>query len=292
MRTDTRRPMHSRRSYGDRGRAPTAPMYWGWSHANERMEMMDLASYLDAYRVGYQQASDDMQARWQQYADALLGGAVPPGPTGLRTGHHRHQHEHHHGCEHCEAGHGWERHEHHGDCCHECHDDCSCECCISNDADVVVYARCGEVRVVPIEIENDTRRARPDVTVEVSDVRTAGGRVLPWAVRLDTEGPLTLEPCSRTTIELAVQVSCGERTVEKPAPAEPVRGAKGKASAEQETTGAVSVDRTATDVDRCEVGYLSVRVEGCLLRPIVIAVAARPKHCDAFVMGCSCSCCC
>ena len=58
----------------------------------------------------------------------------------------------------------------------------------------MVYARCGEFRVIPIEIENETRKVREDVSVEVSDVRSAGGRDLGWQVGIDKQGPLTLQP--------------------------------------------------------------------------------------------------
>ena len=319
MRTDSSHHLdrHRRHQRDPRDRVPTAPMYWGWSHANRQMEMMDLAGFLDAYRIGYQQATDDLQARWQALTNPVVGGPPPPmwgrGPVaGPRHGpghhddHHRRMHHgwsrHGEGCEHCEHCDADDCHDcRGGDDGHRCGDrgcrddrDCGCECCISRDADVVVYSRCGELRRIPIEIDNDTRRARDDVTVEVSDVRSAGGRSLPWVVELDRQGPLTLDACSTTTIELVVGVICEETQKPQPAPDESERprasSKKPPAATAMTTQGAVG--RVTGDVDRCEVGYVTVRVEGCLLRPIVVAIAAVPKHCGAARASCSCSCCC
>jgi hypothetical protein len=49
--------------------------------------------------------------------------------------------------------------------------------------------------------------------------------------------------------------------------------------------------RRGGDVDSCEVGYVTVRLGGCLVRPIVVAIAAVPPACGAYCAGCSCSCC-
>ena len=107
--------------------------------------------------------------------------------------------------------------------------DCRCDCCIV-DADYVVYARCFERRVVPIQIENDTRKVREDVTLDVSEVRSAGGRVLPWKVSVLPQSPLTLEPCSTTEIDLVVEIECRD-TSQKPEPQD--QPAPGKAAAQK-----------------------------------------------------------
>lgn len=255
------------------------------------MEMMDLAEYADAYRTGYQQVMDEYQNQWDTMVSAMAPGG---GPRPMRHHHGRHDHsgsapwceqcghEHHEGC--CGDDHA------HGPCDHH---DCTCDCCVSADADVVVYARCGETRIVTIEIDNDTRREREGVTFEVGDVRTSGGRLLPWAVQLDQQGPVTLEPCSRTTLLLQVTIRCGEN--------EDVGDSGGSAPsarrrASRGTEGEVAVaERVATktpDVDHCEVGYATVTVRGCLLRPIVVAIAVLPRQCGAHRVMCSCSCCC
>lgn len=290
--------MHGTRSYRHHrpsaGPGPYAPQpYWGWSHQNQRMEYMDYPSYMDSIRQGY----DAFGGLWSQMQPGAGTGAppwpgvgYPYGPAAPASGgprharHHRHDHGHdeHHwdrdwGCEHRDCGCG--HHERCDDCerhgGHRCGEhDCRCECCIV-DADIVVYAHCGETRVIPIEVANDTRKIREDIEVHVSEVRSAGGRVLPWAATLHPAGTVTLQPCSKTHLELIVHISCGE---------------KGDQAAQGEAAEP-SRERVA-DVDRCEVGYVTVRLEGCVIRPIVVAVAALPLSCDSYRTGCSCSCCC
>jgi hypothetical protein len=159
-----------------------------------------------------------------------------------------------------------------------------------------VVAHCGEVRVVPVEIDNDTRKVRENVTVEVTEMRTAGGRVLPWRTVIHPEGPLTLQPCSRTKLEILVEIDCraeGDRTADRPDAAEekPAAGRRRAVKAEEQVA-AVAVDRdTTADLDESLVGYFTVRLGGCVTRPIVVAVVALPLTCDSYRTHCSCSCC-
>ena len=214
-------------SYAPRG----APMYYGWSHDESRMQMMDLPDYLDSFRLGYERALGDLQSQLagltQAYAPQgnVMYGYAPSGPyqpqpggRGQPHGGHHPHHDHDCGCE-CHDHHGHHGHEHHGHGHHDhrghgcgCghYDDCRCDCCIV-DADYVVYARCLERRVVPIQIDNDTRKPREDVTLEVSEVRSSGGRVLPWKVRVNPQSPITLAACSTTEIDLLVEIECGDQ---------------------------------------------------------------------------------
>jgi hypothetical protein len=146
--------------------------------------------------------------------------------------------------------------------------------------DVVVYAHCGEIRVVPVEVANDTRRDREDVNVEISDIRTAGGTVLPWQALINPSGSLTLPACSTTKLELLVHVVCGKSD---PPKGKPDADALQAAVAQRTDTG---------DVDGCEVGYVTIRLGGCVVRPIVVAIAVLPDRCDAYRVDCACSCCC
>jgi hypothetical protein len=265
-------------------------MYYGWNPDAAQMQMMQLPEYLDAFRLSYERALEDLQGQvatlTQMYAPT---GYAPPGPPqrwrgrGGRSeqhGHHKHEHEH--------------DHDHHHD--HDCgcghRDDCRCDCCIV-DADYIVYARCFERRVVPIQIENDTRKVREDVELEVSDVRSSGGRVLPWKVAARPGSPLTLAPCSTTEIDLIVDIRCGDDTDDDGKPATPRKATAQKATAAraQEEAAATRGTLELQDVDDCEVGYVTVRVGGCLIRPIVVAIAVLPRDCDAYHAGCSCSCC-
>lgn len=320
-----------------RAHAESAPYtsrpYWGWSHNNQRMEFMDLPSYVGSVQQGYDAAFGDLVARMQQAgAPAVAAGQAAaqfpaPGPWPVRGDHGHHEHGHHDHCDHDDGHHehGHHEHGHRGHGCHEhgphrtgrceCEDredecwhdrecrgcehdrrrehdgcrghDCRCDCCIV-DADIILYAHCGEVRVVPIEVANDTRKVRENVDVQVSEVRSAGGTVLAWHTVMRPEGPLTLEPCSRTRLELMVYVACGsdqgKASPDQPATAE---------DAPSDVLSALAAQREpGSDVDRCEVGYVTIRLGGCLVRPIVVAIAALPLACDSYRTGCSCSCCC
>jgi len=327
--------MKATRTYGpswQRGswQAASPSTYIGWSHRNARLEMMDLPAYIDSFRQSYETLRE-------AYSSALGGGSSPGqlygaaapwygesysagGPDASWTehgghrsrGHRRHRQEHGHERD-CECG----GHRHHNErACgcggHRRHNErdcgcrpeagCRCECCVQ-DADIVVYAHCGEVRVVPIEIENDTRKVREDVTVDVTEIRTASGRTLPWQTLVTPEGPLTLEPCSTTKLEILVHIVCGEavdqsRQATEPALAAAEKKRPGKTEEQPSPTDPdvsnriLASGRGTGDLDECVVGYLTVRLGGCVTRPIVVAIAALPDSCDSYRTGCSCSCCC
>jgi hypothetical protein len=294
------------------------------------MEFMDLPTYVDSMRQGYNNAVDNLLTGMQQMGSAVPGAtagtqpAMPglqPGAMGYHHGHdphhgygggcghpeHEHEYRHawhhpHHGCG-CDHEHD---HDHDGrGCCddrddhwkgHWRHRDCRCDCCIV-DADIVVFARMGEIRVVPIEVANDTRKVRENVEVSVSEIRSGGGKALPWATLVNPRGPLTLEPCSRTKLELLVHIGCEPSQV--PDKAENPSRARGAAKAASEPATstepldlAVARREGCPDVDCCEVGYTTIRLDGCVIRPIVVAIAVLPLQCDAYRAGCSCSCCC
>lgn len=174
---------------------------------------------------------------------------------------------------------GWHHHEHHGphghhhghDCgCDDCRgDDCACRCCIG-DADLVVRARLGERRVLPVTIENDRRRER-EIRLELGDFTSRGGR--PGLVKgaLLSPAELTLGPCRSAQAVIGIDV-------EGP---EPEEGDKGG-----------DEQRRRPDVDDCEVAYADLRIAGCDNRPVRIAVAVLPRDCHAYPVDCcSCGCC-
>jgi hypothetical protein len=154
------------------------------------------------------------------------------------------------------------------------------------DADVLVHARCGELRRVPVVFENDTRRER-QVKLELDKFMTAGGRDLGWPAQL-SETEFTLRGCDEHTVILSVQVRCepantpGSTDTKPNTPAGTVSTAPAAAAANVRTGGSV---------DRCEVAYARLRADGCLVRPAVIAVAVLPDNCDAYRRPCSCGCC-
>lgn len=305
---------HGQRGPGSRREATGTPMYWGWSPDSGRMEMMDLRRYVDSLRAGYDRSLEDLYQRMSALSGAFGGGAPWMPAAGTAPGRRRHG-SHGPGCcdddadepdGGCGHGHHHGRHRHGQGCGHhhrkerDCadDDDCRCECCIV-DADIVVYARCGEVRVVPIEIDNDTRKDREDVELEVSGFRSGGGRELPWKAAITPPGPLTIKGCSTARLELLVAVVCPSApSSDDPAagpkaakePARPSSVAAG-APADQLVRLATNVRHTGA-VDSCTVGYLTVRVGGCLVRPIVVAVAVLPDDCGAYSAPCSCGDCC
>jgi hypothetical protein len=154
--------------------------------------------------------------------------------------------------------------------CPSCQSDpCQCNCCVSS-ADLVVEARLGEQRIVPVIIENHWRRER-DITLELSswtqpsaDVTVTGAVVTPTT--------LTLAPCGQTIVVLRIDVG---PTAPAPDPA-----------------GNNEQQRVLPDVSRCEVSYADLRITGCDLRSIRIAVAVMPRDCDAYTVDCDCACCC
>jgi len=168
-------------------------------------------------------------------------------------------------------------------------DDRHCECHVC-DADVLVQARCGEVRRIPVTFENATRRERP-VKLELESFKTADGRDLKWTFLL-SETEFTLKPCDEHTVTVAVQLRCeafgGEATpADSPIPKETDTAAGVRLG---NVSGAVNSPRFGS-VDRCEVAYARLRADGCLIRPIVIAVAVLPDDCDSLHHSCGCGCC-
>jgi hypothetical protein len=152
------------------------------------------------------------------------------------------------------------------DCCDSCQrDDCACRCCIG-DADLVIYARLGEVRIIPIRIENTRRRERT-INLEFSGWTTRGGRKVPVQTQIQPDGEFNLPACSEREVRLRVDV-------------------------QQAPTGDQpdSTNRLP-DVDDCMVLYGDLRVEGCEIRPVRIALALLPLDCDPYVIECGCTCC-
>jgi hypothetical protein len=166
-------------------------------------------------------------------------------------GPHEHHHHHHHG---------------HPCGCGDCReDDCACRCCIG-DADLVVRARLGERRVLPVTIENDRRRER-EIRLELSEFTSRGGR--PGIVKggLLSPAEFTLGPCQTGQSVIGIDVE----------------GADAEKGDEA---------RRRPDVDDCEVAYADLRIVGCDNRPVRIAVAVLPRDCHAYPVDCcSCGCC-
>jgi hypothetical protein len=250
------------------GRGPE--LFYGYCSDTRRMRMMDYADYVRNMRRAYSDMCAAMYRSAQGSMNALLASmqsAMPQahpwwkhGDCGCGPSHEAwHRVPWHHDCGCHEGPHG-----HHG---HDCH----CSCCICG-ADAVEYVHCGEQRLIPLLFENDTRRER-DVRLELGAFATASGQELGWQAAF-SETAFTLPPCGRKTVLLSVNVDCG-----KLVPQSPPAGVEGG-----------NANRLPS-VDECKVGYATVRAEGCLVRPLVVAVAVLPNDCGAHKAPCGCGCC-
>jgi hypothetical protein len=225
------------------------------------MRMMNMPDYVRNVQTGYTNMAQVPTMLWQQMA----GTAQNPSASQGYESYQKHgSHERHHG------------HKKHGCGCHE-REDCGCECCI-RCADTVEYARCGETRKIPITFDNDSRRERP-VTLELGSLLTDGGKKLDWPVSL-SETQFTLGPCGEKTVLLTVTVNCGQSDTN------PVTGTN------VDATPPPNQAAPAVSIESCVVGYVTVRADGCMIRPIIVAIAALPDRCGAHHIGCLCGCCC
>ena len=177
------------------------------------------------------------------------------------------------------------RHRHEQDCCHErghrCdHDDCQCRCCI-HDADLVIQTYLGERRVVPLLIENSRRRER-QITLALSEFTTPDQSAFAIAGQILAPTTFVLEACQEREAILVVQTT----------PNQP--GFTFEGGSDVPPTGAADQPpdrRQIPDVEECRVFYADLRVEGCDIRPIRIALVILPRDCDPFEIDCHCSCC-
>jgi hypothetical protein len=235
-------------------------MYYGYCQRSQQYRMMDFPEYVSNMHEGVSRMVNDSASAYQDmfrgYPNVAGGTATMPGSA---TRHHHHRD--------CDCG----CREHRG--CRDCH----CECCVC-DADILVHVRCGELRRIPLTFDNDTRRDRP-VTLELGKFLTSGGRDLGWTAKL-SETSFTLHPCDEHTVLLGVGIQCD---------ANKTPGTTNQPPATGDVTNRIDVP--GGTVDRCEVGYATIRAEGCLTRPIVVAIAVLPDDCDAYHHPCGCDCC-
>jgi hypothetical protein len=247
-------------SRADRGPS----IYYGYCGREGRYRLMDLPEFVSNVQQGMSRMMTDAQTAYQQAVQGLYGPMTRQWDDAMRSWVPRttpHQGRH--------CG------------CHE-HRDCHCECCVC-DADVLVHARCGEVRRIPVTFENDSRRER-QVKLELENFVTSGGKDVNWATNL-SEQEFTLKPCGEHTVILTVGIRC-----------EGAGGDTGN-TPNANVAGAVNSDSISAlqgrtgSVDRCEVAYATLRADGCSVRPAVIAVAVLPDDCDAYRRPCGCDCC-
>lgn len=234
-------------------------------------------------------STDWLGSLYAQYA----GAASPSGMPGVQSmrGYYPYPHRHDCGCDECRhhRHHAWhhyypghddhhhhhhrEGYDHHRDChCHHCRPDhCECVCCIG-DVDMVIYARVGEQRVIPLVVENERRREKT-ITVELGAWHTRGGGAAPVETISFEPKSFTLAPCAEREILIAVRIAAPQR---QPTP---------------DNSRGDEAERGSRDVDECLVATADLTLTGCDHRPIRIAIAILPRDCDTFTIGCGCGCC-
>jgi hypothetical protein len=163
-----------------------------------------------------------------------------------------------------------------GDSCRDsCCDPCACE---RVDAAMVVRARLGERRIVPVVVTNHWRRKR-QVTVSLSDWTSCHGDCGVRVVgRVHPSGELTLEPCERR--ELIVEVT-----------ATPDDSGDSDGSQDSGEEKNESRSRFEPDVRVCATFRADLRVDGCSTAPIRLALQVLPRSCGALAAECDCGCC-
>jgi hypothetical protein len=116
-----------------------------------------------------------------------------------------------------------------------------------------------------------TNAGDADISLELSDWTTRGGRAGP--VQTGSLGPekFTLQACGTQKLTLVVNV---RDDAVRPATKE----------GEQERA-------RLHDVDDCEVLTADLRLVGCDHRPVRLAVAVVPRDCDPSRIHCGCTCC-
>jgi hypothetical protein len=138
-----------------------------------------------------------------------------------------------------------------------------CRCCIG-DADLVIKARPGETLVTPFLVHNPRRRER-EVKVTLSPWRACDGDV-PGLTSSVAPTDLKIEPCRDEQVLITTKIPAGG----------------------QETPGAARGQEWCG----CHVFYANLAFEGCVTRPIVLALAVLAHDCWPHDVCCCCDCCC
>jgi hypothetical protein len=154
------------------------------------------------------------------------------------------------------------------------------------DADLLVYARLGERRVVPISVENTRRRER-DLQISLSSFTTASGKSSGVRGRLLPPTDFTVAPCEEREVTLLLAATGAPGDEDKRDVVENFR----PSVEEGEFAPEAGREERLPDVEECEVAYADLRVVGCDVRPVRIAVAVLPRDCVSYSVACGCGCC-
>jgi hypothetical protein len=124
-------------------------------------------------------------------------------------------------------------------------------------------------------IENDTHRER-QVELDLSDWTSSNAQgSIQVTGRLISPAQITLKACSEETVTLVVEVTVNSD----------------KAGDNLTSANLPAANLPANDVDACRVFYADLRVKGCDMRPVRIAISLLPRDCAPYTINCRCGCC-
>jgi hypothetical protein len=211
----------------------------------------DSLTMLDPWVAAWTNAANAAGAATSAAPNAWLSATSPtawaaamtptPAPTAATSRHHGHDHGHHdHDDHHCDHSHG-----------------CCGDRCGARDADLVLVARVGERRIVPLALHNEWRRERP-VALSVSSFRPCDPCSEPLDISVTTNPgeEITLAPCSTTVVDVIVELP--------------------------------DKQGEAAQLTRCSTVYGDISTDGCA-RPVRLAVVVLAHDCDAHEIDC-CGC--
>jgi hypothetical protein len=164
-------------------------------------------------------------------------------------------------------------------------DNCDCDNCFCHicDADIVIYGRVTEQRVIPLVIENSRHRAR-EISIELSDfVKSDDKNVKLHSVVQPAE--FELATCSEQEVILGIHML--PTNIEEGKVIGSVDAIREKGGISTNIPGRTNIP----DVESCTVFYADLSVKGCEMRPMRIAAVLLPRDCDPIQIECSCGCC-
>ena len=206
---------------------------------------------VDQTLAAWEPAFTMLDDAWSSWAGATGDLGATPYRGRRRRGHHDHDHDR---CG-CDDGHEHRRHDRHDRCDH-----CAC-CSCATGADVLVEARVGERRVVPVTLHNPRRRATT-VTLQPGEWTSCTDDAPQLRTEVVPGGEITLQPCETRVVRLVITIG-------------------GPQSKEE-------VQRVGSDVRCCTVAVSDLRLDGCGTT-VRLAVAVLPSDCGAVEVDC-CSC--
>jgi hypothetical protein len=212
-----------------------------------------LRRFVDETLAAWEPTVAAMDDAWTAWSSASVW---PTAATDLRGRPGRRHRRGRRGCGCEDAGSGHHQHER-GRCDH-----CSC-CSCGEGADVLIEARVGERRVVPVTLHNPRRRA-VTATLQPGDWTSCSENPPAVVTRLVPSGEVTLGPCETSQVLVVIEIN-----------------GQGSKDGNENVVG---------DLRCCTVLVSDIRIEGCGTT-VRLAVAVLPTDCGELeVTCCGCGC--